>query len=74
MLAELGNKVDVVSISTPDHTHYPASMAAMELGKHVYTQKPLTHKLAEARQLAQFTARKERTWASTGYSVSAGRR
>ena len=61
MLAELGDKVDVVSISTPDHTHYPASMAAMELGKHVYTQKPLTHKLAEARHLAKFAAEKKLT-------------
>ena len=61
MLAELGDKIDVVSVSTPDHTHYPATMAAMELGKHVYTQKPLTHKLAEARQLAEFAAEKKLT-------------
>lgn len=61
MLAQLGDKVDLVSISTPDHTHYPATMAAMELGKHVYTQKPLTHKLAEARHLAHFAAKKKLT-------------
>jgi len=61
MLAKLGDKVDVVSVSTPDHTHYPATMAAMELGKHVYTQKPLTHKLAEARELAEFAAEKNLT-------------
>lgn len=58
MLAALDDKIDVVSVSTPDHTHYPATMAAMELGKHVYTQKPLTHKLAEARHLAEFAAEK----------------
>ena len=58
MLAELGDKVDAVSISTPDHTHYPATLAAMELGKHVYTQKPLTHKLSEARHLAKFAKKK----------------
>jgi predicted dehydrogenase len=51
MLAQLGDKIDVVTISTPDHTHYPATLAAMNLGKHVYTQKPLTHAVAEARHL-----------------------
>ena len=61
MLATLGDKVDVVSISTPDHTHYPATMAAMKLGKHVFTQKPLTHKLSEARELAEFAAEKKLT-------------
>ena len=58
MLAELDDKIDAVSISTPDHTHYPATLAAMELGKHVYTQKPLTHKLSEARHLAKFAKEK----------------
>ncbi len=51
MLSQLGDKIDAVSISTPDHTHYPATLAAMELGKHVYTQKPLTNNIAEARHL-----------------------
>jgi predicted dehydrogenase len=51
MLATLGDKIDAVSVSTPDHTHYPASLAAMTLGKHVYTQKPLVRKVAEARHL-----------------------
>ena len=58
MLAELGDKIDAVSISTPDHTHYPATMDAMERGKHVYLQKPLTHKLEEARHLAKFAKEK----------------
>ena len=61
MLTALDDKIDAVSISTPDHTHYPATMAAMERGKHVYTQKPLTHKLAEARHLAKFAAEKKLT-------------
>lgn len=51
MLSALGDKIDAVSISTPDHTHYPATLAAMEMGKHVYTQKPLTHNIQEARHL-----------------------
>lgn len=53
MLSELGDKIDAVSISTPDHTHYPATLAAMEQGKHVYTQKPLTNNIFEARHLIE---------------------
>ena len=44
---------DAVMVGTPDHHHYPATMIAMQLGKHVYTQKPLTHTVWEARQLAE---------------------
>lgn len=40
-------------IATPDHTHAVISMAAMQLGKHVYCQKPLTHDIREARMLAK---------------------
>jgi hypothetical protein len=43
---------DAVMIGVPDHHHYPATISAMQLGKHVYTQKPLTHTVWEARQLA----------------------
>ncbi len=43
--------IDAVTVSTPDHTHAPATMAALQLGKHCYTQKPLTHTAYEARQL-----------------------
>ena len=49
MLNAVGDNVDIVSVSTPDHTHHPATMKAIELGKHVYTQKPLTNNIAEAR-------------------------
>ncbi len=45
--------IDAVTISTPDHTHAVAAMAAMQLGKHVYVQKPLTHNIAEARMLTE---------------------
>ena len=58
MFAKMGDKIDAVSISTPDHTHYPATLAAMELGKHVYTQKPLTNNLAEARHLMELAREK----------------
>ncbi len=45
--------IDAVTISTPDHTHAPAASAAMDLGIHVYVQKPLTHNIKEARVLTQ---------------------
>ena len=45
--------IDGVMIATPDHTHAVISLAAMRAGKHVYCQKPLTHNVYEARQLAR---------------------
>ena len=45
--------IDAVLIATPDHTHAVISLAAMKAGKHVFTQKPLTHTVYEARILAQ---------------------
>lgn len=42
---------DAVSVSTPDHNHAVQALAAMQLGKHVYVQKPLTHDIFEARAL-----------------------
>ncbi|MFM2367958.1 MAG: hypothetical protein RL619_254 [Bacteroidota bacterium] len=44
---------DAVSVSTPDHNHAIQTLAAMQLGKHVYVQKPLTHDIYEARILTQ---------------------
>jgi predicted dehydrogenase len=48
---------DAVVVSTPDHHHAPASMAAIRLGKHVYCEKPLTHSVWEARALKEAAAR-----------------
>ena len=45
--------IDAVVIATPDHMHAAIALAAMDLGKHVYVQKPLTWSVAEARQLAR---------------------
>ncbi len=53
MLKKEHKSIDAVSISTPDNTHAVATLAAMQLGKHVYTQKPLTHDIYEARILTQ---------------------
>lgn len=46
---QIGKDIDAVIVSTPDHTHAPASMMAMEMDKPVYCQKPLTHHVSEAR-------------------------
>ena len=53
MLEELGDKVDIVTVSTPDHTHAAAALQAMSMGKHVYCQKPLTWSIREARMMRE---------------------
>jgi len=53
MLDKEHKNVDAVSVSIPDHMHAVVAMAAMQLGKHVYVQKPLTHDIYEARMLTQ---------------------
>lgn len=50
MLDEMKN-IEAVTISTPDHTHYPAAMHAIAAGRHVFIQKPLTNTLWENREL-----------------------
>ena len=58
MLEEMKD-IDACTISTPDHTHAPAAVMAMSLGKHVYVQKPLTHTVAEARLLTTLAREKQ---------------
>lgn len=57
MLDEMSNQIDGVVIATPDHTHAVITLAAMENGMHVYTQKPLTWSIWEARQLSRAALR-----------------
>ncbi|MBQ16379.1 MAG: oxidoreductase [Planctomycetaceae bacterium] len=52
MLDKEENNIDAVTVGTPDHIHAVASMNAIRRGKHVYCEKPLTHTIYEARQLA----------------------
>jgi len=55
-MLEQQKEIDAVMVSTPDHTHAVVSLAAMRLGKHVCTEKPLAHSVHEARMLGE-TAR-----------------
>lgn len=58
MLKEMKDSIDAVIVSTPDHTHAPASMLAMNMDKPVYCQKPLTHHVSEARAMKKLAAEK----------------
>lgn len=51
MLDKMGKEIDAVVITTPDHTHFAATIDAMQRGRHVLTQKPLTHNIWQARTL-----------------------
>ena len=53
MLDKEGKHIDGVVVSTPDHNHAMIAMAAMQLGKHVYVEKPLSHDIFEARKLTE---------------------
>ena len=54
LLDRQGKNIDSVNVSTPDHMHAPIAMSALQLGKHVYCQKPLAHDLYEVRKLTEF--------------------
>lgn len=51
--------LDSVNVSTPDHMHAPVGVSAMNLGLHVYGQKPLTHDVYDSRRMAQMAAEKK---------------
>jgi len=59
MLDKMGDKIDAVTVSTPDHSHAPASVRAMRLGKHCFCQKPLTWSVEEARLMRTLAAEKK---------------
>jgi hypothetical protein len=72
MFAEIGSEIDTVNVGTPDHMHAAAAMTAMNLGKHVYVQKPLTHDVWEARKLAE-AARAKKVQTQMGIQVHSAR-
>ena len=59
LFEQMGKDIDAVIVSTPDHTHAPASVMAMEMGKPVYCQKPLTHHVTEARAMRKMAEDKK---------------
>lgn len=58
MYSEMGDKFDAVTVSTPDHSHAPASVGAMKMGKHCFCQKPLTWSVSEARRMMELAKEK----------------
>jgi len=69
-LLEKEKSVDAVIIATPDHWHAAICVAAIKAGKHVYCEKPLTHTIGEARQLAA-VAKESKVVTQTGNQGSA---
>jgi hypothetical protein len=65
MYDEMGSSIDAVLVATADHTHALITSDAMTLGKHVYTQKPLTHSVYESRLLTNLAK-------STGVATQMG--
>ena len=71
MLEKEEKNIDAVSVSTPDHMHAAQAMAAMQLGKHVYVQKPIAHDIYEARMLTE-AAHKYKVVTQMGNQGSSG--
>jgi predicted dehydrogenase len=70
-MLEKEKSIDAVIVSTPDHTHAAAAIAAMKLGKHVYCEKPLAHSIYETR-LMQKIAREQKVATQMGNQGHSG--
>lgn len=53
MLDEMSSQIDAVVVSTPDHTHFHPAMMAMDMGKHLYCEKPMAHSVSEIRAMTE---------------------
>src|SRR6476659_11153635 len=71
MLDKEKNNIDAVSVSIPDHAHAVPALMAMQMGKHVYVQKPMTHDIYEARVLTE-AARRYKVVTQMGNQGSSG--
>jgi predicted dehydrogenase len=71
MFDELHKEIDAVLIATPDHHHAPAAIRAIELGKHVFVEKPMAYCLYEARKLTE-AARKHKVATQMGNQGHSG--
>jgi predicted dehydrogenase len=58
-LLDKEKSIDSVNVTVPDHMHAAIAMSAMQLGKHVYCQKPLTHDVYETRRLTEYARAKK---------------
>lgn len=58
LLEKEAGQIDSVNVATPDHSHFPIAYSAIQLGKHVYCQKPMCHDVAEVRVLTEASVRR----------------
>jgi predicted dehydrogenase len=59
LLDKEADQIDSVNVSTPDHMHAAIGVSAMQLGKHIYGQKPLAHNLHEVRRMTELAKEKK---------------
>ena len=68
-LLDKEKSIDSVNVTVPDHMHAAIAMSALQLGKHVYCQKPLTHDIYETRRLTEFAHRSGRSVTQMGIQI-----
>ena len=72
LLAKEGKNFDAINVSVPDHNHFPIAFQSINLGKHVYCQKPMCHDVAEIRKLTE-AAKKSRIVSQLGTQHASGK-
>lgn len=73
MLEKEHKNIDSINATVPNHMHAPIAVTAMNMGKHVYCQKPLTHSLYESRRMAEEAARRPELVTQMGVQTHSGR-